>query len=89
MKERKFREEDVFYWKIKRYAGPKTPFKVGVSIVLFVCFMLGFMMLVSRPMLTGYAVSGVSGKSWLGLPLLFIPLIILLYWLKRFKSAKT
>jgi hypothetical protein len=89
MKKKKSREEEMFYWKIKRYSGPKTPFKVGVSIVLFVCFMSGFMMLASRPMPTGYAVSEVSEKSWLGLTFLLIPLILALYWLKRFKSVKT
>jgi hypothetical protein len=88
MKKGKKREDEVFYWKIKRYSGPKTPFKVVVSIILFVCFMFGFMMLTTKPIPTGYVVSGVNKKNWLGFVLLFIPLIFVLWWLRRLKSIR-
>ncbi|MDI6826547.1 MAG: hypothetical protein QMD36_05200 [Candidatus Aenigmarchaeota archaeon] len=77
------------YVKIKKYSGPKTPLRIGISVILFLSFTFGIIFLTHTSMPTGYVVSGVSPKNWIGLPLVVIPLILVLYWIVKYKSAKT
>lgn len=78
--------------KVIVYPGPKTSFKVTVTILLFLSFTFGLIFLTPKPMPTGYMVSGASTKvttrNWLGLPLVAIPIILALFWLKKYKSSK-
>jgi hypothetical protein len=74
--------------KIKKHSGPKTPFKVFMSIILFLSFTFGIVFLSEKRTFTGYAVSEVDKKSWLGSILVAIPLVLVLYWMIKYKSAK-
>lgn len=80
------KEEEGIRYKI--HSGPKTPFRIGISILLFLLFTFGLVLLKPKSTPTGYAVSGNVSVNWLGLVLLVIPLILVLFWLKKRHSPK-
>ena len=69
--------------KVIVYPGPKQPFKAITTVVLTLCFIFGVGILSTRRLPTGYAVLGYSQSNWYGIVLLLIPLVLVLYWLRK------
>ena len=69
--------------KVIVYPGPKQPFKTAMTVLLTLCFIFGIGMLSTRKLPTGHVVFGYNQSNWYGILLLFIPLVLALYWLRK------
>lgn len=69
--------------KVIVYPGPKHPFKVAMTVLLSLCFIFGLGMLSTKRLVTGHTVFAYDPSNWYGIILIFIPLVLSLYWLKK------
>ena len=69
--------------KVIVYPGPKKSLRVVVMVLLSLCFIFGLGMLSTKKLTTGYTVFAYDPSNWYGIILLFIPLVLSLYWLKK------
>jgi hypothetical protein len=85
-KKKKLTEElkkEFKHQKVFVYPGPKQPFKTVMLVILTLLFIFGIGMLSTRTSPTGYAVLGYNQSNWYGILLLLIPLVLVLYWLRK------
>ena len=69
--------------KVILYPGPKQPFKTIISVVLVLCCIFGLGMLSTKRLPTGHAVFAYNPTNWYGIILLLVPVILVLYWLRK------
>jgi len=69
--------------KVIVYPGPKQSVKAIMTVLLTLSVIFGLGMLSTRRLPTGHAVFGYSQSNWYGIILLLIPLILVLYWMKK------
>ena len=76
-------KKEFKHQKVIVYPGPGEPFKIAITVVLTLFVIFGVGLLSTKKLVTGYTVFGYSQSNWYGIILLFIPLILSLYWLKK------
>jgi len=69
--------------KVIVYPGPKRQLRVMMTILITLCFIFGLGMVTTRRLPTGHAVFAYNPTNWYGIILLLIPLILVLYWLRK------
>jgi len=69
--------------KVIVYPGPKHRLKVVMTVLLSLCFIFGISMLSTKRLATGHTVFAYNPSNWYGIILIFIPLVLCLYWLRK------
>jgi formate/nitrite transporter FocA (FNT family) len=74
------------YEVIKKHKGPKTPFKIFLSITIILFFLLGMSFIRRETVQTGHVISGVNVEDLLGFVLFMAALILVFLWRKKPKK---
>ena len=69
--------------EIKVRSGTKQLSKAAISVILILCLIFGIGSLFTKRLATGHAVFAYNSANWPAVILLLIPLILVLFWLKK------
>jgi len=75
------------YEGVREHRGPKTPFKIILSIVIILFFLSGYSLMKTEYAPTGYVISGINTLNFVGWLLIVISLILVVFLLKKPKKS--